>query len=299
MNARRRAKRGEFVVITGLSGAGRSQAANVLEDLGWFVIDNLPPSMLPDVVKMLNAEASSTDADPDGIKLAVVVDVRSRGFFADLRGAIATIAELGANPRILFLEASNEVLVRRQEAARRPHPLQGGARLLDGIAREREMVRDLRGEADVLIDTSSLNVHQLADKVVIAFAEGDLPAMRATVVSFGFKYGIPVDADMVLDMRFLPNPYWVPELRDHTGLEADVSDYVLGQPAAVEFIERLEALLQTVDDGFLRERKQYLNLAIGCTGGKHRSVAMAEELGKRLTERGIETTVVHRDLGRE
>ncbi len=290
---------GDLIIVTGMTGAGRSTAAKALEDLGWFVIDNLPPSMLPDVVKMLNAEASSTDSDPDGIKLAVVVDVRSRGFFADLRGAIATIAELGANPRILFLEASNEVLVRRQEAARRPHPLQGGARLLDGIAREREMVRDLRGEADVLIDTSSLNVHQLADKVVIAFAEGDLPAMRATVVSFGFKYGIPVDADMVLDMRFLPNPYWVPELRDHTGLEADVSDYVLGQPAAVEFIERLEALLQTVDDGFLRERKQYLNLAIGCTGGKHRSVAMSEELGKRLMERGIETTVVHRDLGRE
>jgi RNase adapter protein RapZ len=191
------------------------------------------------------------------------------------------------------------VLVRRQEAALRPHPLQGGARLLDGIAREREMVRDLRGEADVLIDTSSLNVHQLADKVVTAFAEGELPAMRATVVSFGFKYGIPVDADMVLDMRFLPNPHWVPELRDHTGLESDVSDYVLGQPRAAEFLERLEALLQTVDEGFLRERKQYLNLAIGCTGGKHRSVAMSEELGKRLMERGIETTVVHRDLGRE
>jgi UPF0042 nucleotide-binding protein len=290
---------GELIIVTGMTGAGRSTAAKALEDIGWFVIDNLPPLMLPDVVEMLNAEASSTDSDPDGIKLAVVVDVRSRGFFADLRGAIATIAEHGANPRILFLEASNEVLVRRQEAARRPHPLQGGARLLDGIAREREMVRDLRGEADVLIDTSSLNVHQLADKVVTAFAEGELPAMRATVVSFGFKYGIPVDADMVLDMRFLPNPYWVPELRDHTGLESDVSDYVLGQPRAAEFLERLEALLQTVDEGFLRERKQYLNLAIGCTGGKHRSVAMSEELGKRLMERGIETTVVHRDLGRE
>jgi UPF0042 nucleotide-binding protein len=290
---------GELIIVTGMTGAGRSTAAKALEDLGWFVIDNLPPSMLPDVVEMLNAEASSADSDPDGIKLAVVVDVRSRGFFADLRGAIATIAEHGANPRILFLEASNEVLVRRQEAARRPHPLQGGARLLDGIAREREMVRDLRGEADVLIDTSSLNVHQLADKVVTAFAEGELPAMRATVVSFGFKYGIPVDADMVLDMRFLPNPYWVPELRDHTGLESEVSDYVLGQPRAAEFIERLEALLETVDDGFLRERKQYLNLAIGCTGGKHRSVAMSEELGKRLMERGIETTIVHRDLGRE
>jgi UPF0042 nucleotide-binding protein len=293
------ASSGDLIIVTGMTGAGRSTAAKALEDLGWFVIDNLPPSMLPAVVEMLNTEISRGDDVADGIKLAVVVDVRSRGFFADLRGAIETIAEQVANPRILFLEASNEVLVRRQEAARRPHPLQGGARLLDGIAREREMVRDLRGEADVLIDTSSLNVHQLADKVVTAFAEGELPAMRATVVSFGFKYGIPVDADMVLDMRFLPNPYWVPELRDHTGLESDVSDYVLGQPAAAEFLERLEALLETVDTGFLRERKQYLNLAIGCTGGKHRSVAMSEELGKRLMERGIETTVVHRDLGRE
>jgi UPF0042 nucleotide-binding protein len=293
------ASSGDLIIVTGMTGAGRSTAAKALEDLGWFVIDNLPPSMLPDVVEMLNTEISRGDDVADGIKLAVVVDVRSRGFFADLRGAIETIAEQVANPRILFLEASNEVLVRRQEAARRPHPLQGGARLLDGIAREREMVRDLRGEADVLIDTSNLNVHQLADKVVTAFAEGEAPAMRATVVSFGFKYGIPVDADMVLDMRFLPNPYWVPELRDHTGLESDVSDYVLGQPAAAEFLERLEALLETVDTGFLRERKQYLNLAIGCTGGKHRSVAMSEELGKRLMERGVETTVVHRDLGRE
>ncbi len=284
---------GDLIIVTGMTGAGRSTAAKALEDIGWFVIDNLPPSMLPAVVEMLNAE------DEDEIKIAVVVDVRSRGFFADLRGAIATMAERGANPRLLFLEASDDVLVRRQEAARRPHPLQGGARLLDGIAREREMVRDLRGEADVLIDTSNLNVHQLAEKVGTAFSEGDSPRMRATVVSFGFKYGIPVDADMVVDMRFLPNPFWVPELKAHTGLDADVSDYVLGQPAAAAFLERLEALLETVDTGFLRERKQYLTLAVGCTGGKHRSVATAEELGKRLSERGIETTVVHRDLGRE
>ena len=161
------------------------------------------------------------------------------------------------------------------------------------------MVRDLRGEADVLIDTSMLNVHQLADKVSRAFSEGEDPRMRATIVSFGFKYGIPVDADMVVDMRFLPNPFWVPELRPKSGLDDEVSGYVLQQPAAKEFLDRLDALLQTVDDGFLRERKQYLNLAVGCTGGKHRSVAMAEELGRRLTDRGIETTVVHRDLGRE
>jgi RNase adapter protein RapZ len=284
---------GDLIVVTGMTGAGRSTAAKALEDVGWFVIDNLPPQLLQTVLQLIGDEEDSPT------KIAVVVDVRSRGFFADLRGALNDLTEQGVQLKLLFLEASDDVLVRRQEAARRPHPLQGGMRLLDGIAREREMVRDLRGEADVLIDTSSLNVHQLADRVVTAFAEGELPAMRATVVSFGFKYGIPVDADMVLDMRFLPNPYWVPELRDHTGLESDVSDYVLGQPRAAEFLERLEALLQTVDEGFLRERKQYLNLAIGCTGGKHRSVAMSEELGKRLMERGIETTVVHRDLGRE
>ncbi len=284
---------GDLIIVTGMTGAGRSTAAKALEDIGWFVIDNLPPSMLPAVVEMLTAE------DDEGINIAVVVDVRSRGFFVDLRGAMATMDERGTPPRVLFLEASDEVLVRRQEAARRPHPLQGGARLLDGIARERDMVRDLRGEADVLIDTSMLNVHQLADKVSRAFSDGEEPRMRATIVSFGFKYGIPVDADMVVDMRFLPNPFWVPELRPKSGLDDEVSGYVLQQPAAKEFLDRLDALLQTVDDGFLRERKQYLNLAVGCTGGKHRSVAMAEELGRRLTGRGIETTVVHRDLGRE
>ena len=285
---------GDLIIVTGMTGAGRSTAAKALEDLGWFVIDNLPPLLLPSVVDMITAET-----DEDETKIAVVVDVRSRGFFADLRGAIDTMAERGVRPRVLFLEASNDVLVRRQEAARRPHPLQGGSRLLDGIAREREMVRDLRGEADVLIDTSSLNVHQLADKVVTAFAESDSPRMRATVVSFGFKYGIPVDADMVVDMRFLPNPHWIPDLRPMSGLDEPVRDYVLEQPDAGVFLDRLEALISTADEGFLRERKQYLNLAVGCTGGKHRSVAMAEELGRRMRERDIETTIVHRDLGRE
>ncbi len=284
---------GDLIIVTGMTGAGRSTAAKALEDLGWFVIDNLPPQLLPAVVKLLSAE------DDTEVQIAVVVDVRSRGFFADLRGALATMGEGGAHPRILFLEASDEVLVRRQEAARRPHPLQGGARLLDGIAREREMVSDLRGEADVLIDTSDLNVHQLAAKVETAFADGDPEVVRATVVSFGFKYGIPVDADMVVDMRFLPNPHWVPELRPKTGLDDDVSKYVLSQPTAEDFLDRLEALLETVYAGFLRERKHYLNLAVGCTGGKHRSVAMAEALGERMRARGIETLVVHRDLGRE
>ncbi len=284
---------GDLIIVTGMTGAGRSTAAKALEDLGWFVIDNLPPQLLLPAVELLS------EHEEESIRLAVVVDVRSRGFFGELREALAALSGARLRPRVLFLEASDDVLVRRQEAARRPHPLQGGARLLDGIAREREMVRDLRGDADVLVDTSQLNVHELAARVGVAFAEGDDPAIRATVVSFGFKYGIPVDADMVVDMRFLPNPHWVPELRPHTGLDDDVRDYVLTQPAAAAFLDRWEALFETVDTGFLREHKQYLHLAVGCTGGKHRSVAMAEAIAHRLRERGVETTVVHRDLGRE
>jgi len=284
---------GDLIIVTGMTGAGRSTAAKALEDVGWFVIDNLPPQLLQTVLQLIG------DEDDSPTRIAVVVDVRSRGFFADLRGALSELIEQGVRPKLLFLEASDDVLVRRQEAARRPHPLQGGLRLLDGIAREREMVRDLRGDADVLIDTSNLNVHQLASRVEEAFSAGDDAVLRATVVSFGFKYGIPVDADMVFDMRFLPNPHWVPELRPMSGVDAPVSDYVLGQPAAQEFLDRLEALLETLYGGFMHERKHYLNLAVGCTGGKHRSVAMAREIGQRLAERGVETSVVHRDVGRE
>jgi UPF0042 nucleotide-binding protein len=283
----------DLIIVTGMTGAGRSTAAKALEDLGWFVIDNLPPQLLQPVVQLIN------DEDDERARIAVVVDVRSRGFFAHLRGALDDMAARGGRPQILFLEASDDVLVRRQEAARRPHPLQESGRLLDGIAREREMVRDLRGDADVLIDTSSLNVHQLAARVEAGFADTMHPIVRATVVSFGFKYGIPVDADMVFDMRFLPNPHWDPELRPLTGLDEAVSDFVLKQPAAADFLERVEALLETVYAGFLRERKQYLSIAVGCTGGKHRSVAMAHELGIRLRERGVHTSVVHRDMGRE
>lgn len=283
----------DLIIVTGMSGAGRSTAAKALEDLGWFVIDNLPPQMLPAVVRLIEAEQG------ESVRIAVVVDVRSGGFFADLRGALASLADQGLRPRILFLEASDDVLVRRQEAVRRPHPLQAGSRLLDGIAREREIVRDLRGDADVLIDTSTLNVHQLATKVEVAFADIDAPVVRATVVSFGFKYGIPVDADMVIDMRFLPNPHWVPELSPLTGLDETVMKYVLAQPAAVPFLDRLEGLLDVVYAGFLQERKQFITLAVGCTGGKHRSVAVAEEIGARMSQRGVEALVVHRDLGRE
>ncbi len=283
----------ELIIVSGMTGAGKSTAAKALEDLGWFVIDNLPPRLLPSVVRLIAEEHEEPS------RTAVVVDVRSRGFFADLEGALEQLADEGPRPRVLFLEASNDVLVRRQDAARRPHPLQAGARLLDGILRERELMRELRGQADVLVDTSNLNVHELAAKVESAFAAGEVPVVRATVVSFGYKYGIPVDADMVLDMRFLPNPHWVPELRPLTGLDKDVTAYVMAEPAAAEFLDRLGELLDTLSAGLLRERKYYLNLAVGCTGGKHRSVVMAEAIGARLREVGVETLVVHRDLGRE
>jgi RNase adapter protein RapZ len=283
----------DLIVVTGMTGAGRSTAAKALEDMGWFVIDNLPPQLLTSVVQLIEVE------EHEAVRIAVVVDVRSRGFFTDLRGALGHLSDQGVRPRILFLEASDDVLVRRQEAARRPHPLQAGARLLDGIARERQMVRDLRGDADVVIDTSMLNIHELASKVEVAFGDVEVPVIRGTVVSFGFKYGIPVDADMVVDMRFLPNPHWVPDLRPRTGLDESVSDYVLGQPAAAEFLDRLDGLLDVVYAGFMRERKQFLTIAVGCTGGKHRSVAVAEEIAVRMIRSGAEAMVVHRDLGRE
>jgi UPF0042 nucleotide-binding protein len=283
----------ELVVVTGMTGAGRSTAAKVLEDLGFFVVDNLPPQLLAHMVKLVTEEAGGES------RIVVVVDVRSRWFFTELRGSLAEMRESGVRPWVLYLEASDEVLVRRQEAARRPHPLQGGGRLLDGIAHEREMLRELRGDADLIVDTSSLNVHQLAAKVLNAFSQEGEVAVRATVVSFGFKYGIPVDADLVVDMRFLPNPHWVPELRPHTGLEREVRDYVLGHPDAKQFLDRYEELLRTLAAGYLREGKRYITVAVGCTGGKHRSIAMAEALAERMRANDIPTLVTHRDLGRE
>jgi len=283
---------GQLVVVTGMTGAGRSTAAKELEDLGFFVVDNLPPSLLPDVVRLV--DESHGPAQP----VAVVVDVRSGSFFQGLRSALAH-GVAGRDTTLVFLDATDEVLVRRQEAARRPHPLQEGGRLLDGLQRERVVLADLRSEADLVIDTTALNVHQLTDRIAEAFGTSETTRLRVSVISFGFKYGIPVDADHVADMRFLPNPHWVPALRPRTGQDPEVSAYVLGRPGAGEFLDGYVPLLAGVAEGYLREGKRFMRVAVGCTGGKHRSVAMAEEIARRLGERGYVTRAIHRDLGRE
>ena len=284
----------QIAVVTGLSGAGRSTAAKCLEDLGWFVVDNLPPGLLRPMVELGERSGGAVD------RIAVVVDVRGRAFSSDLRTDLQQLQRRGVAPRVLFLEASDDSLVRRFDSVRRPHPLQGDGPLVAGIARERELLRDLRGEADLVLDTTSLNVHQLRAKVIAAFADGrGSSGLQLTVLSFGYKYGLPVDADVVLDCRFLPNPHWVPELRPQTGRDTPVRDYVLSQPGAREFLDRAEGLVRLLAEGYLREGKRYAELALGCTGGKHRSVTMAEQLLQRLAGEGLEVAVVHRDLGRE
>ncbi|HEY5336066.1 MAG TPA: RNase adapter RapZ [Mycobacteriales bacterium] len=283
----------QLTIVTGLSGAGRSTAAKCLEDLGWFVVDNLPPQLLATMTDL----AGRSDGGVG--RVAVVVDVRGGGFFRDLRKTIEGLDRKAVLPRVLFLEASEEALVRRFESNRRPHPLAAGRRLVDGIDTERELLRDLRGEADLVVDTSTLNVHELRQVIEQAFGSKDLAPLVATVVSFGFKYGLPVDADLLVDCRFLPNPHWVDELRPQTGKDEPVREYVLAQPGAVTFADDYTRLLLSLSDGYAREGKHYLTLAVGCTGGKHRSVVMADEIGHRLEEAGIPTRVVHRDLGRE
>jgi UPF0042 nucleotide-binding protein len=282
----------EIVVVTGMSGAGRSTAADALEDHGWYVVENIPPPLLPALLDLVGPR-------PELGRLALAVDTRDRTFFNELTSALEAMRERGFDPHVLFLEAADEVLVRRFESSRRPHPLQDDGRVLDGITRERELVREMRGNADLVIDTSFLNVHELSAKVAAAFAEPGAQKLRATVMSFGYKYGIPVDADLVVDVRFLPNPHWVPELRPLTGLDAEVSDYVVEQPRAREFLDRYSELLKFVADGYIHEGKRYVTIAVGCTGGKHRSVAMTEHLAARLVKEGLETLVLHRDLGRE
>jgi RNase adapter protein RapZ len=284
----------EVALVSGLSGAGRSTAAKVLEDLGWFVVDNLPPELISTMVE-LGAKARG-----DITRIAVVMDVRSRAFTDDLSSVIKDLDARGYKPRLLFLEASDQVLIRRFEHVRRGHPLQGVGRLADGIAAERELLGPLRNVADLVLDTSALSVHQLRSALEQTFGTESSLQTRMTLLSFGYKYGLPMDADLVVDMRFLPNPYWIPELREFNGKDTAVRDYVLSQEGAEEFLDRYHDLLKLVNGGYRREGKRYLTVAVGCTGGKHRSVAISEELARRMRgEDGVAVSVVHRDLGRE
>jgi UPF0042 nucleotide-binding protein len=283
----------EMLVVTGMSGAGRSTVGNALEDLGWYVVDNLPPQMLRPMVEL---SEHSGDAIP---KVAAIVDVRGGKLFTDVQEALESLRD-NASVRVLFLDATDAALVRRFEQVRRPHPLQGDGTLLDGIALERSRMAELRSQSDIVIDTSDLNIHQLATAVGEQFSDDASNSTRVTVMSFGFKYGLPSDADMVADARFLPNPFWVQDLRSQSGLDEPVREYVLGRDDAEEFLESYSAALAPVLDGYRRENKRHATIAVGCTGGKHRSVAVAEELGRRLRDLpGVTVNVRHRDLGRE
>ncbi len=288
-------RRHDVVILTGMSGAGRTTAGDVLEDRGWYVVDNLPPSMIVELMEV-------TADDPQRQKVAAVVDVRSRDFTTELSVALAALGQRGWRPRVVFVDASDEALVRRFDAVRRPHPLQGEGLLLDGIRRERRMLADLRSNADVVVDTSNYNVHQLSAKVDSLIETGVKVRLRLAVMSFGFKYGIPLDADTVLDLRFLPNPYWDPAMRPYTGKDAAVRDFVLGQELAGSFLDHAERMMRTAVAGYLAEGRRFVTVAVGCTGGKHRSVAIAEELALRLADledAGVQLTTFHRDLGRE
>lgn len=283
----------EVMIVTGMSGAGRTRAAAVLEDLGWYVVDNLPPRMLLPLAEMMRQTGSAVR------RLAAVVDVRSRDFFADLVEVLTDFKVQNVNYRILFLDASDEILVRRYEQVRRPHPLQAHGRILDGIHEERQLLQHLRRRADVTIDTTDLSVHDLARRVRELVAVSADEGVQITVVSFGFKYGVPLDADHQVDVRFLANPYWVTELRHLTGKDEPVRDYVLGLDGAEEFVEAYVAMLLPLIPSYANEQKLYLTVAVGCTGGKHRSVALTEAIGARLREAGQIVRTIHRDLGRE
>ena len=284
----------EVLLVTGQSGAGRSAAARALEDLGWYVIDNLPPDTVGVLVD--HALAATTRIH----RLAIVVDVRSRAFRGDLRPVLDQVTARGGSVRVLFLAASDTVLVRRFEQVRRGHPLQDGGTLVEAITAEAELLRPLRDSADLVIDTTTLTEQRLRQRIEAAFGEPEDTTLRIAVQSFGFKYGLPTDADMVVDVRFLPNPHWVPELRPHTGQSPAVRDYVLGQDGADDFLTGYARLIDLITDGYLREGKRYATIAVGCTGGKHRSVAMSEALAKMLASRpALSVGVIHRDLGRE
>jgi len=286
----------ELVVITGMSGAGRSTVAHSLEDLGWYVVDNLPPSLLSNLYELSERSTSS---------IAVVIDVRGREFFDDLNISLAELAEKGISRKVVFVDAADDVLVRRFESTRRPHPLQGNDRILDGIHKERERLRDVRSVSDLVIDSSSLNIHQLDKKVLEIFSVGNDADLKVNILSFGYKYGIPVDADLVMDCRFIPNPHWIPELRPLNGKDKAVSENVLSAENVQEFLNKYQELFLTMSKGFISEGRKYLTLGVGCTGGKHRSVAIAEELAKRFngkvhtSGKNISAVAIHRDLGKE
>ena len=286
--------RRELLILTGMSGAGRSTVAHALEDLGWYVVDNLPPSLLPSLAEQSFESHAS---------LAVVVDVRGGKFFDDLVSALETLKNSGTPYRLLFLDATDQSLVQRFESTRRPHPLQSTDRIVDGIERERAKLENIRAQADVVIDTSNLNVHQLEKRTTEIFAAGMLATLRINVLSFGYKYGIPVDADLVLDCRFIPNPHWVPELRPLNGLDAPVAERVLGSEGVADFVRSYVEVVTQMIPGYFREGKKYVTIAIGCTGGKHRSVAIAEEIARQLNSESRQLEVsahaTHRDVGRE
>lgn len=285
----------QVIVITGMSGAGRTRAAAVLEDLGWYVVDNLPAQMLVHLVGMLTSGTAGGRAQ----RLGAVIDVRGGEFFGHLHEALDEVQAGGVDLRVLFLDASDETLVRRFEQVRRPHPLQGEGRVLDAIAAERRLLAPLRERADVVLDTSELAPQELA-RTVRAMAHGNgADALRISIVSFGFKYGVPVDADHVVDVRFLANPFWISELRHLSGRDAPVREFVLGLPGALTFVDRYVAALEPVIEGYVHEDKHYVTIAVGCTGGKHRSVVIADALAARLRQKGQHVSVSARDLGKE
>ncbi|SCB79228.1 UPF0042 nucleotide-binding protein [Bifidobacterium bohemicum] len=280
----------EVLLITGMSGAGRSQAADSVEDMGWYVVDNLPPKLLIPLVDMMTSSGSKVH------RLAAVIDVRSRSYFDDLSAVLSHLDDLGVRTSILFLDASDQVLVQRYESVRRPHPLQHGNRLIDGIHEERELLENLKERADTVIDTSALSIHQLSTKLYEALLGSGPKTVAVHIFSFGFKYGIPLDADFVADVRFLPNPYWVPSLRELNGRDGAVSDYVLSSEGALEFLDAYEKALLIAVKGYAEEDKHFVTIAIGCTGGQHRSVAISEELARRLRKQGLAVTVSAREL---
>ncbi|HET9310717.1 MAG TPA: RNase adapter RapZ [Actinomycetota bacterium] len=282
-----------FLLITGLSGAGRSQAAHSLEDLGYFVVDNLPPALLPTMAELVSRPGGPT-------RVAIVVDARGGVFFGELSKALDDLKQLRVDYRILFLEADDDDLVNRYEATRRRHPLAPADRVVEGIRKERLMMESLRGDADLIIDTSGLTPHGLRDRIRDAFSEAPPEqGLQVSITSFGFKFGTPRDADLVFDVRFLPNPHWIDDLRPLPGTDPLVRDYVQGQDQYGTFMDRLESLLEVVVPGYVAEGKSYLTVAIGCTGGRHRSVVVSDELGRYFIDRRIPVTVAHRDLARD